>query len=374
MPRVGRRRTKNLKLLAGVRERCGAWYWQPTGGKERDARRERGEKVEVKLGPAGSLEARKKWIELTGLAAGATDGLVAELLELWERAGIKHQANGEPRADATVEQYESALPILKEKFGRCRYGKTAIEASRGEALGTAEIQRFIVEHQHKAMANRYFAVLDNAFSFGIRQGRTTYNPCEDVVKNPNGAREREPMPWEVECLRTLAKPRIGLQMDLEAIVGWRIGDVLTLLRAQFTADGLRVRYKKRGKRHLWEWSPELRRIWAEAEQLPFATKFPASPVFPSNRRKALSYAAFDDQWQKLKRATNAMLAAGISDPDTLAIAPALSIEDLHFHDLRSKAHDDAEDLGIEGSDFLGNTPAVAHRHYRRREQRRRPLK
>lgn len=379
MPRVGRRH-RNPKLPAGVRERGKVWYWKPGSAKERAARRARGEKVEVKLGAAGTVEARKKWAELTGLVPAEVEGTLAELITLWETdpAGLPLQANGEPRAASTVEMYRDALPVLREKFGRCRYGKTDREAAEERALGTPLVQKWIDEHPHRAMLKRQFYALDNIFGFAIRRGRTTYNPCSEAALRAGGVREREALPWEVEVLRTLASPRMGLMMDFEAITGWRIGDILSLVRAQGTPDGVRVRYAKRGGRWLWEWTPELRRIWSEAEQLPGASKFPASPIFPSTRKGRggpMTYGGWDGEWQRLKRRANAELRAGVIDPATLAAAPGLFIEDLHFHDLRSKAHDDAEALlGIPGHEFLGNTQAVARRHYRRREQRRRPLK
>jgi len=385
MIRVGRRRTKNLKLPAGVGEKEGVWYWQPTTERERAERRKlraeakaRGERFTVgcTLGPAGSIEARKKWAEVSGFADLKEDaGTVAELLHLWKRdpKGIKLQANGEPRADSTIEDYEDAVIVLEEKFGRCLYGKTEQDVMRGHALGTAPIQLWADQHPHKGMLKREFAALDNVFTFAIRQGRTTYNPCAEVALGPGGVREREPLAWEVECLRSLAKPRLGLQMDYEEITGWRISGILELVRARGTADGVRVRYKKRGKRWLWEWSPKLRRIWREAEALPYASKFPASPIFPARGGGVLSYKAFDCEWQALKRRANAELAAGVIDPDTLERHAALAILDLHFHDLRSKAHDDAEDAGVEGNEFLGNSRAVARRVYRRRARRMRPL-
>lgn len=373
--RVGRRRTKKPGLPAGVREIGATWYWQPTSKRERDERRTRGEAIGCTLGPAGSKAARIKWAEVSGYRDPAiVDGTVAELLDLFKRDGLKKRPNGQPRAESTIESYTEDAASLQERFGACRYGKTEHEASRGTAIGAAEIQRWVSEHPSPGLANRQFAVLDNAFSHGIRVGRTTYNPCSEVVKNYMAAREREAMPWEVECLSTLAKPRLGLQMDFEAITGWRISDILGLLRSQGTADGVKVRYAKRGKRHLWEWTPELRRIWSEAAALPYATPFPASPVFPSRKGKVLSYASFDYQWQTLKAKVNAALSVGIVDPSTLSAHAALRIEDLHFHDLRAKAHDDAEDAGQAGHSFLGNTKQVADKHYARREQKRRPLR
>lgn len=363
---VGRKRSKNLRLPAGVMPRGDRWYWQPTSKRERDERKAKGLPGSIALGKADTRAAREKWAEVSGFR-DATDepGSVAELLRLWQRDGLLKQPNGELRADSTVTKYRRSIPVLLEQFGAARYGKTNIEASRGQAIGTADIQSFVAGSPTPALANIHFAVLDNAFQHGIRVGRTTYNPCQDVVKNASNAREREPMPWEVECLRTLASPLLGLLMDYESITGWRISDILSLARAQLTADGVKHRHQKRGKRQLWEWTPELRRIVAEAASLPGATPFPASPVFPGRRGKQTSYRVFDEQWQALKRRTNAELAA---------CDVTLSIEDLHFHDLRSKAHDDAEESGIEGHTFLGNTAGVARRHYRRREQKVRPLR
>lgn len=363
---VGRKRAKDLHLPAGVREIAGRWYWQPTSKRERDERRAQGLSTSVTLGDAKTKAAREKWAEVSGFRDTQEEaGTVAELLHLWQREGIQKQPNGLPRADSTIELYKGAIPYVLEKFGAARYGKTDIDASRGLAIGPADIQRWISEHPHKAMANRYYAVLDNSFAFGISRGRMTYNPCQDVTKNAQRAREREPLPWEVECLRTLAGARLGLLMDFEEITGWRVSDILRLKRDRLTADGVRVRQKKKGKRQLWEWTAELRRIVTEAAALPGATPFPASPVFPTRRGGHVAYGTFNTQWQELKRKVNRLLAA---------CEVPLEIQDLHFHDLRSKAHDDAEDAGMQGHEFLGNTEAVAHRHYRRREQKVRPLK
>lgn len=373
MRRVGRRRQGNFDCPPGVRPIGGRWYWQPTSKRERDERKAAGLPASVPLGKAGSKEARERWAEVAGYRdPKALDGTVGELLALWKRDGLTKMPNGQPRADSTVAKYrDECLPVLEECFGAARYGKTAVEVARGQALGTAEIQTMVSEYRGKkgrpapAMANLIFAALDNAFEHGIRKGRTTYNPCRDVVKNVGGVREREPMPWEVECLRAIAGPLMGLQMDFEEITGWRIGDIRRLRRAQLTADGVRVRQKKRGKRQLWEWTDELRRIVGEAMKLPGATPFPASPVFPDRRGKEQTKAAFNSAWDSLRRRTNALL-------DECEIP--LRIEDLRFHDLRSKVHDDAEDAGREGHKMLGNTRSVARRHYRRREEKVRPLR
>jgi hypothetical protein len=67
----------------------------------------------------------------------------------------------------------------RRRFGAARYGKTEFEASRGQAIGAADIQRFMSEAG--SIGKRYHAVLKNAFDHGIRCGRTTYNPCDKVT-------------------------------------------------------------------------------------------------------------------------------------------------------------------------------------------------
>lgn len=373
MPRVGRRRKSNLGLPAGVREIDARWYWQPTSKRERLERKAKGLKASVSLGKAGTVDARTRWAELTGLRDPAVqEGTVNELLTLWGRDGILKRPNGKPRAASTVYQYRWALQILREKFGTSRYGRTEFEASRGLAIGTAEIQRFI--NASGTQGKRFLAVLDNSFDHGIREGLTTYNPCDKVIPPAQDARTRAPQEWEVECLGTLATPVIGLILAFKNINGWRISKVLALQRRQLHADGIRVHPAKGAQPELWEWSPESRRIIGEAEQLPHATRFPASPVFPNTRGKPYGYSGFNTAWQSLKTRANTELAAGVIDPDTLELHPALSIEDLHVHDVRSKVHDDAEAMGRKGHEVLGNTERIADKHYARREKKRQPLR
>ena len=359
--RVGRKRESNFGLPAGVREIRGRWYYSPTTATERGQWRREGKKASVPLGMAGSVEARKKWAEATGHRDPSIQGKVAEILTGYKDSGqISKRANGKPLGELTVKRYTWSHGKLLERFGPCVYGKTEHDAARGKALGTPDVQRFVVEMG--SVGNLHLAVLKNAFDYAIRQGLTVYNPCDKVVANAQNARTREPQEWEVECLRALASPRMALMMDYEAVTGDRVGEILAIVRSLVRADGIHM-VRKGGKRDFWEWTPELRRIVAEAAKLPGASVFPASPLFPTREGKRLSYNAFHDEWTDLKAATNAALAE---------CEIPLAIEDLHFHDLRSKAHDDAEEEGRAGNELLGNTERVARKHYSRREKKRTP--
>jgi hypothetical protein len=118
---------------------------------------------------------------------------------------------------------------------------------------------------------------------------------------------------------------------------------------------------------LLEWNDDLKPIIRDALELTGTQRagvFPLSPVFASRSGGRLSGSAFWDSFSLLVRQTNEALAE---------CAIPLSIEDLGFHDLRSKAGDDAEAAGFDMHEFLGNTPDVAAKHYARRERKVVPL-
>lgn len=370
--RVGRRRERDLGLPKGVRPIGMRLFWQPPTARERKERREKNLPASVPLGAIVRVrgrieltrEQRRKWSEVSGYDdAQEAAGTMGELFAIWRRDGLPRTPKGKVRPKSTVKVYGSALKALERQFGACRYGKTDNDASRGEAIGPADVQAW-VSAGGRPMENTALAVLSNVFEHAIRIGKTTYNPCLSVVGNDQDARTREPAEWEVECLRTMADQLMGLLMDFEAATGWRVMSIVTMQRAQRTADGI-LATMKGGKRILLEWTPETRRIMAEADALPGGTAFPASPVFPTARRRAYSYSGFYGAWKALIARTNTELAG---------CEIQLRIDDLHFHDLRSKAHDDAEDAGREGHELLANTERVADRHYARRARRVRPLR
>lgn len=380
MPRVGRRRESKLGLPEGVRERGQRWYWQPSKKVARDERRANGLPVEVSIGKAGTVEARTRWAELTGRRdREAEEGTVDQVLTLYESPGhygerpaIEMRPNGRPYSKNTVKMYRRCVPVLREKFGACRYGKTEYDAARGKAIGTVDVQRYI--KAAGSYASQLFSVLANAFNHAIRDGLTTYNPCDKVITPAQQPRDRAPLEWEVEVLGTMAQPVVGLILESKLVSGYRISELLRVHRRDMNPEGIRITVKG-GKSEILLWSPRMEEIVAAAEALPTSSRFPLSPLFPHSRGKAYSYSGWYAAWVALLNEVNEALAVGMVDPATFELLPGdLSIEDLHVHDVRSKVHDDAEERGREGHEQLGNTEGVADRHYARREKRRRPLR
>ncbi len=376
---------RRVKKPDGVVGKSGRWYYRPTSRRERAERLAKGLPETVPLGLAGSTEARLKWAQITGqgvMVPAGTAGTVAELLASWaqlddagkpaENAPIWKKDNGKPRSPGTVAQYAWAVrKILIPRFSAMRYGLTAAEAAQGRAIGTVHVQR-MVSDIGTTSANVYVACLSAVFLWARRNGRTTYNPCEGVATITQEGRTREPRAWEVECLGAMAEAlgrrRMALMIDFESISGWRSVDIRNLQRRQLTAEGIRGTAQKNGRRALLLWNDDLKRIVAEALELPGALRagvFPLSPVFASRKGGRLSGSSFWTAFRRLVDETNRVLAAG---------EIKLSIDDIGFHDLRSKAGDDAEEAGMQMHEFLGNTASVAQRHYARRERKVVPLK
>jgi integrase len=374
--RVGRKREKDRGEPKGVRTIAGRWYWQPPTKEERAARKAKGLPASVPLGKAGTVEARMKWAELTGLRDDtAAPGTIGDLLTRFaegDDAPIFTQRNGKPRSAGTVKQYRRRLPALYARMGSKVYGRTESDVLRGKGVNAGDLQKFV--RGCGSLGRAYLAILDGAFHHAVLCGLTTYNPLDHVTAIAIKARTREPLEWELECLGTMAPKVIGLILDTKAISGYRISEVLRVHRRDMHAAGIRFTVKG-GKTETLTWSPRLREIVSEAEHLPRATKFPASPLFPNRRGRAYSYSGWEYNWLAVRDEANAALAdVGVVDPETLERHAPLSIEDLRVHDVRSKVHDDAEAMGREGHEQLGNTEAVADRHYSRRERRRTPLR
>jgi hypothetical protein len=246
-----------------------------------------------------------------------------------------------------------------------------------------DVQRFLHDAEKKVQANRYVSCLSSVFAYAIAiAGRTTYNPCiAGVMKNAEAPREREALPWEFDVLFTAATPLMALMMRYERITGWREGDVRKLDRPQLRANGIKLKQSKRGKRQLWLWTDELRAIIKEAQVMPRRRSSGREGVVPTaifhtSRGEPLSLSGFQKMWGRTKDRANRWLAdSPIIDAETfLPTEQTLKIEDLHFHDLRAAAGDDAEEQGQDRATFLGDSREVADRHYARREKKVTPLR
>jgi site-specific recombinase XerD len=369
---------KPSSLPLGVTIQRGVYYWFPPTRHEREARKARGETVAVRLAKVGDeTTMRIKWAELAGHRdrpiPGA--GTVAEILDRYEREELRGKdSRGEPkRKPETVAGYEYSLKVLHEKLGARQYARNEVEASKGTKLRTMDVQSFLREAEHLTMANRHVAVLSNAFRYAKLCGLTEYNPCLGVERHREYARDREVLDDEVDDLVAHATGVLRLVIRFIRITGWRPKDVRQLTKFQISEEGIRLRQSKRGRRQLWAWSAELRAIVAEADELRGALRVKKAAkkrggideqvVFCTRLGKPLTKDGLVTIFDRLRgKVSNARAAAGKP-----------RIDDLVLYDLRAKAGDDAEEQGQQRHKFLGNTPAVADKHYARRTTKLKPV-
>ena len=347
MPAVmGRPRRKDLYCPPGVRKIGNNYYWQPTSKEERERRKAAGLKVSESLGP-DLYEARKRWAELNGLrkeTPPAAAGTVAELLDRYEDDELEAvKSNGEPkRRPKTIKEYRRSLAVMRKEFGARKYARTEAEAFKAGVLTTFDVQQFVSHADAKVQANRHSAVLSDVFAFGRRAGLTIYNPVLGVEKNVEQSRDRNLLPWEREILLTAATPRMALMIRLVRIVGWREADIVKFSRKQCEADGVSLKQSKRGAKQIWAWTPELRAIVEEAKALFNHLTL----LFPSEDGKQLTVSGFQSDWKRTVERANKMIAEAGDLP---------LITDLHFHDLRKRAINDAMKAGHSGKDFAGHS-------------------
>jgi hypothetical protein len=153
-------------------------------------------------------------------------------------------------------------------------------------------------------------------------------------------------------------------MDFEGITGWRISDILKLQRAQLTADGSSAPAEARQAPALGvdrRAPPDRRRVDhpTRRQRLPGLASLPQIAAGDEQ-----TYNAFDTTWQALKRRTNALLAE-CEIPLASTTCTSTTCAPRRTTTLRKRAS--------RGTSSSATRASVA-KHYRRREQKVRPLR
>lgn len=150
---------------------------------------------------------------------------------------------------------------------------------------------------------------------------------------------------------------------LVCINGWREKDIMELHDSKVNEDAVRVRpSKSRGrKKRAWEWS----RSSAPSSPRRACLGRCARSMFATRKGGPMTVSAFQSAWRRTLERANRIMADQGRPP----------IENLHFHDLRAWAGDEADAQDRDVQKFLGHDdPRTTERHYQRREKKVRPLR
>lgn len=238
------------------------------------------------------------------------------------------------KADATIKQYKVAARRL--------------QAILAEFAPTQVTPRHITQIRRSmsdtyAVANRTISVLRLVFDYALEEQIVESNPCVGVKRLAQHTRTRRILPGEYQAIRAKAGGLLQVVMDLCYLTGQRIGDVLTIKRADLLDDGIFIQQQKTGARLMVAWTPELREAVERAKAL--HGQVASLYLLKGTRKQAPTYHMIWKQWRV------ACQAAGV--------------EDANIHDLRAMSGTDAEAQGHDPQALLGHTDRKMTRRYLR---------
>lgn len=217
-----------------------------------------------------------------------------------------------------------------------------------------DIYAYLDARTAKVRANREKALLSSVFSYAIRWGVMTSNPCRDVKSHKEAPRRRYIEDAEFRAVYDVAPDAVRAAMALSLLTGLRQGDVLRLRWSAVTESGLEVETAKTGKRLVFEWTPALRYV-VESLRPGAGATVSGTTLIRTRSETPYTLAGFKAIWQRVIRKAH---------------ADGLVAERFTFHDIRAKAGSEAADEKLLGH----QDQRTLNRHYRRAPERVTPLR
>ncbi len=322
-----------------------------TMGRKRRDRRDLPERVYLKHGAYYFVSKDGKWHRLgTDYAKALTkygdlnsSGAGFSLGAIMDRYMREIAPTKAPR---TYKNYEREMRLLKAGFGHML----------PDDLTPPNIYAYL-DSRPPVAGNREKALLSTVFSYAVRWGLATDNPCRLVKRNTETPRDRYVEDWEYRAVYALASPMMQIAMEVARMTGLRQGDILKIKLTDVKDGGLHSHTGKTKKRMIYEMTPELAAVVDRSQSIPILGVQPLHPyLIRTERGSGYTAYGFRTIWQKLMRR---------------ALSAEVIKERFTFHDLRAKAADGAENA----SELLGHDdPRTTNRVYRRAPRRVNPAK
>lgn len=235
---------------------------------------------------------------------------------------------------ATAAQYAGACRRLEDIFA---------EFAPNQVLPkhVAQMRRALASTPN--MANRLLTVLRLVFAYAIEEQIVDSNPCVGIGRLEEAKRERLISPEEYAAIHGKAGDRLRCIMDILALTGQRVTDVLGIRYADLVDEGIYFRQKKTKSKLIVRWSPELKDAVDRAKRI--GGNIRAMTLFHGRGGKPVDYRTVHDQW------VAACVAAGVQDAD--------------MRDLRAMSGTEAKRQGLNPTALLGHaSPAMTSRYLR----------
>ena len=260
---------------------------------------------------------------VSGPATGSMPGLITEAI-----AALPNLAA------STRKQYDLAGRMLAETFAE-------FSPEQVEQRHIAQFRQALADTPN--MANRCLSVLRQVFTYAVERQLVASNPAIGIKPYREAKRGRLLALAEFDAIRAQAGPRLQCLLDLLALTGQRVGDVLTLRRDALREDGIYFRQQKTGAQLVVRWTPELRAAVERAKTLHGNVR--AFTLLHGRTGKAPDYRTVRDQF-------------------ALACTRA-KVDDARLHDLRAMSATMANAQGLNPQDLLGHTSQAQTTRYLR---------
>jgi integrase len=311
---MGRRRKSNLDLPPRMHLKSGTYYYVTSSSPRKW----------IPLSKDLS-EARIKWAEQEN--GSISINTIGKLIEDYFNSDKFKKT-----ADGTQRMYRS---VSKQVIGF--FGNTDVSA-----ITTGVIAQFMDGMESKAQANIGKAVISNALSLAVRYDMLQHNPAKEIERHKLEPRMRYVTDEEFRKIRDCANPVLRSAMNISYITGARISDVLAIKMSDWTEKGLIIRQIKTKKLQLFERTPELEEVIAEARKIPRTIRG-ISYLLCSNRGQMYSTSTLRDFWIEAR--------------------DKAGVKDVRFHDIRGKSATDAKHDGQDYQALLGHsTRAMSDRY------------
>src|SRR5262249_55506208 len=148
----------------------------------------------------------------------------------------------------TQREYARQIGKLRAAYGTRKYARSEAEAATGSFFRTMDVSshlRLAQESGKPAQGNRDVAVMGSVFRYAKECGLTEYNPCRGAARNPEEPREQEMHDAIFLELYQEADEVLRCLMDLDIMIGSRVGDLLRITEGDWTEAGLMALPSKR---------------------------------------------------------------------------------------------------------------------------------
>ena len=199
-------------------------------------------------------------------------------------------------------------------------------------------------------------VLSALLSYAVRIGMIDTNPLIGQYKAAGAPQRAYITDDALVAFYTVLPRKWQLYVQLKLETGLRQADMLQLKRSNITDDGLDVVTQKTGKRVIYEWDQELRRVIDEILALP--RKVGSLYLFATNKGQSYydaetgTASGFQSMWQRYKRKAGVTFSEhdirgkAASDVEREAARAALAHSDARMTDRYRRAPDRVKPLGI----------------------------